>query len=171
MSNASPLSAVLSVGPDACHESRVWLATVADLALAPAYYACPDGRWLLWLAARAGVDRRRIVLAACACAELALVHVPAGEDRPRRCIEVTRAWCRGEASLEEVRAARMEARAATADAAYATVAAYAAYAAATAPADAAYAYAYADAAYAAARLENRERLQKAVNAKFKELLK
>lgn len=64
-----------------------------------------DGFWLLWTAFLIGVDRRLVVEAACDCAETALVHVPAGEDRPRLCIETARAWCRGEATLDEVLAA------------------------------------------------------------------
>jgi hypothetical protein len=111
-----------------------------------------------------------LVLASCDCAELALVHVPDGEDRPRRAIETARAWAGGggNVSLDDVRQAANAAYAA-ADAAYAAyaaayaanaayaAAAYAAYASAYAAADAANAataaayaaYAAADAAYAA----------------------
>jgi len=101
---------------------------------------------MLWLAIRAGVDRRLVVLAACGCAEPALVHVPAGEDRPRLAVETARRWARGKATIEEVRSASAAAYAAYA-AAYAAYAA--AYAAASAAASAA-AYAAADAAAAAA---------------------
>lgn len=115
---------------------------------------CDRGDWLLWLVARAGVDRRLVVLAACDCAETALVHVPAGEEQPRIAIEAARRWVRGEVSTEEMRAAVYDVRAAydacsvhDAASAYATTAAYdaaAAYAAseaATAAADAEYTYA------------------------------
>jgi hypothetical protein len=90
------------------------------------------------------VDRRRIVLAACAVAESSLKYLPAGEDRPRVAIETARRWARGEATLKEVRdasdaayAARAAARAA-ADADDAAAARSSASAAAARAADAAY---------------------------------
>ena len=97
---------------------------------------------MLWLAARADVRRQEVVLAACACARLALPHVLAGEMRPLRAIETAEAWAQGEAgvTLTDVRRA-----AAAAAAAYAAAAAAAAYAA-----DAAAYAAYAADAYAAA---------------------
>lgn len=101
---------------DACQEARVW---VGDRDLATAWRECARGDWMLWLAARAGVDRRLVVEAACDCAEAALVHVPAGENRPRVAIETARRWSRGEATVEEVRRA-------AADAADAYAASYAA---------------------------------------------
>lgn len=117
----------------ACAPSLEWL---QSRTLAEVWEQCERGDWLLWLAAKAGVDRKRLVMAACACARLALVHVPSGEERPRIAIETAESWCRGEANIEQVREARRNA------------AAYAAYAYAAA---AAAAYAAADAAYAAAR--------------------
>ena len=141
-----------------CGEALDWLRTERHPDLATAWAACHRGDWMLWLAGRvAGPpgDARRVplVLAACDCAELALVHVPAGEDRPQIAVATARRWARGEATLDEVRTAADAADAyaaayAAVDAAY--YAAYAAaYAAADAAADAAAAAAYA-AAYAAA---------------------
>jgi len=69
--------------------------------------------------------------------EMASFPWPEGDDRPRRAIETARAWIRGEASIDEVRAA--------ANAAYAAYAANAANAAANTAANAA-AYAAANAA-------------------------
>jgi hypothetical protein len=106
---------------------------------------------MLWLLARTGADHRELVLAACDCAETALIHVPAGEDRPRQAIETTRAWCRGEATIEQVRKARdAAAEAAAAEAAWATArAAWASSEAAWAVEEAA--WAPSEAAWAAAR--------------------
>ena len=134
---------------NACKDARQW---AADKTLHEVWTACERGDWLLWLAGRMDGKpgwhtRQQIVLAACACAETALQYVPVGEDRPRKAIETARAWTRGEASLEQARAA---ARAADAAAyAAAAYAAYAAYAAGAAGAAGAAARA-ADAAYAAA---------------------
>ena len=120
----------------ACSDARTW---VGHKSLRCAYRTCERGDWMLWLAGRVGVDRNVLVLAACACARLALVHMPAGEGRPLAAIETAERWARGDASvsLEDVR-----------QAAYA---AYAAYAAAYANANA---NAYAYAAYAAANAAN-----------------
>lgn len=125
----------------ACDEALEW---VGRRSLQTAWRLCERGDWMLWLAAHVGVDRRLLVRAACDCARLALVHVPAGEDRPRLAIEAAERWCDGLATIEDVRAS---ASAAYAAAAYAYSAyAYSAYAAAESAASAA---AAAYAAYAA----------------------
>ena len=117
--------------------------------------ACERGDWMLWYLGKVDVNRRRLVLAACNCARLALPHIRAGEQRPRLAIETAERWARGDATvtLAEVRAAA-DAAYAYADAADAADAAYAyaAYAYAAAAADTAdAAYAAADAYAAAAR--------------------
>lgn len=103
--------------------------------LRTAWETCDQANWMLWLAGRV-MDHESVVAAACDCAELALMYVPAGEDRPRQCIEVTRKWCRGEATLDEVWIAKNIAKNAAfyaaADAAVAAAVAAAAAAAAAA---------------------------------------
>jgi len=112
---------------------------------------------VLWLAAKAGVDRKLTVMAACDCAELALRHVPDGEDRPQKAIEAARAWClcpNNEAARDAAGAARDAAWAAGAAAWAAGDAAWAARAAgaaAWAAAEAAEAAGAAEAACDAAR--------------------
>ncbi len=131
------------IGLGACHEAIEW-ARGYDTPGA-AWAACERGDWMLWLYGRlAGPpwsdSRKPLVLACCECARLSLKYVPAGEDRPRVCIETVERWTRGDATREDVCAA----------AAYASAAAAAAYAAAYASAAAAYASAAAAAAYASA---------------------
>ena len=128
---------------DACEDGIKWY---NDQDSYTAWRSCQRGDWLLWVAAKLGVARPLIVLAACDCAELLLKHVPSGELRPRAAIEAARRWCAGEADSAEVGSAARSARAAAYAAAYAAYAADAARAAAYA-ADGAYAAAYA--AYAA----------------------
>jgi len=112
-----------------------------------AWETCKQGDWLLWIAGSLDIDRKLLVLAACACVRRALKYIPAGEDRPRIAIETAEAWTRGEATIEQVRTAADAAAHAAADAA-----AYAATdAAAHAAADAA-AYAATDAAAHAAHV-------------------
>jgi hypothetical protein len=138
----------------ACSEAKNW---VGDKTINQAWAECPRADWMMWLLGSM-IDkpgwptRQQVVLLACDCAETALKYVPEGEDRPRQAILTTRAWARGEASIEQVRAAAYAAYAYVANAAYAAyAAAYAANAAARAAYDAAYAAAdAADAARAAA---------------------
>ena len=129
----------------ACSEARKW---AEGKTLDEAWATCPRGDWMLWLAGKAGVERKTVVLAACACARLALKHVPKGEKRPLAAIETAEAWARGDngMTLDMVRKAARAAAYAYAASTYAA-AAYAAYAASAA----AYAASAADAdAYAAA---------------------
>ena len=92
----------------ACTESLEWL---SDRDLDTAWAECPRGDWLLWLTAKAGIDRKRLVMSACSTAREALRFVPEGEDRPRIAIETAEAWCRSEATIEQVREARWNAAA------------------------------------------------------------
>ena len=129
---------------DACREAVEW---VNRKSLKTAWAKCEQADWMLWLAGRLEIDRKVLVLCACDIAETALKHIPDGEDRPAKAIEVTRAWVDGKATIQEVREARKSAYAAAYAAATATDAADA-YAAVTDAAYAAYAAAN-DAAYAA----------------------
>ena len=149
----SPRSAwvALLVAMSACKEALAW-ARARPKTTSPeaAYLACERGDWLVWLLgalhARGVLTRQTLVLAVCAAARTALPHLKGrpAEAAALASIETTERWCRGEATLDEVRAARDAAASGRAKA-WAYDAAYAAYAAA----DAADAAAAADAAYAA----------------------
>ena len=139
---------------NACRNALTWARK--QKSARAAWRDCERGDWMLWLLGRQagapGSDaRRNLVLAACACARLALPYVKESDDHPRVAIETAEAWARGGTgiTLDQIREAAAYAAYADADAAYAAAAAaYAAYAAADAAAAAAYA-AYADAAAAA----------------------
>ena len=96
----------------ACGEARDWVASEIERgsSIADMWDRCPRGDWLLWLAGNAGVERKRLVLAACACARLALPYTT--DPRVLRCIETTEAWTRGDATIEQVRAEQVRAEAA-----------------------------------------------------------
>jgi hypothetical protein len=151
-------------GLGACREALEWVEAGGYTDLDSAWAACPRGDWCLWLHGRVtpsapwSDERKPLVAAAVACARLALPVYAArypGSDRVRRCLDVTEAWCRGEATAGEVREAR---RGAYADAAAAAYAFDAAAAAADADAAAfAAAFAAADAAFAAAAAAAAER--------------
>jgi hypothetical protein len=91
---------------DACDEAIAWVESSRRKLAAKIWDDCERGDWMMWIAARAGVDRKLIVSAACLCAREALKYVKPGEDRPRIAIETAERWVRGEATIEEVRAAR-----------------------------------------------------------------
>lgn len=59
----------------ACRDACEWIAGLPRMSAKRAWETCERGDWLLWITARAGVDRRLVVLAACECARLSLVHV------------------------------------------------------------------------------------------------
>jgi hypothetical protein len=100
-----------------CSAALAWVRTAGHSDdLAAAWLTCQRGDWLLWFAAKRGVDRKIIVRAACECARLALHH--AKSPTVLACIETSEAWTRGKATIEQVREAR-----------YAAYAAYDAYAA------------------------------------------
>lgn len=86
----------------ACRAAQEWAAGKTP---EQAWNECPRGDWMLWLAGMLDIDRKVLVRATCACARLALPHVPAGETRPLKALETAEAWTRGEATLEDVRAA------------------------------------------------------------------
>ena len=125
---------------DACREAREW----ADRkTLSEIWGQCPRGDWMLWLARRAGVDKRTMTAAKADCA--ATIKHLMKDPRSIKALETAQAYGRGEATDDELAAA--------ADAAYAAAAAdaaYAAYDAAAAAAAAADDDAYAAAASAAA---------------------
>ena len=116
---------------DACSSAVEW---AHGKSLHVVWNTCNHGDWLLWLAGKMAdkkgwPTRKQLVLAACACAELALKYVPKSEERPKQAIQIARAWARGKATIEEVRKAASAAYAASAacSAAYAAYAASAAY--------------------------------------------
>ena len=106
---------------EACSEAVAWAKTQPSYA--KAWEACTRPDWILWLYGRALGKRstKPMVRAACDIAETVLKYVPAGEERPRKAIEVTRAWCAGKATREDVDAASAAAWAAARDAQLAIV--------------------------------------------------
>ncbi len=117
---------VLLIKLEACNSAVDWY---NDRPSDQAWQDCPRGDWMLWIATRLGVDHKLLVAAVCDCIDTILHHVPDDELRPRQAIETVRRWIKGEASLNEVRAASDAAsNAATSYAAYnaANAASYAA---------------------------------------------
>jgi len=135
-----------------CSDALDWVAKRKNAK--EAWQNCERGDWMLWLLGKLCKtlpQRKKLVLATCACVRPALQYVKAGEERPLKTIETAEAWAKGDTriTLQMVRDAAAAA-AAAADAAYAAAAAAAAYAAA-------------DAAYAAAAAAREKSLKQSAD--------
>jgi hypothetical protein len=100
----------------ACTSALGWIDDLPDLSPKQLWVSCSEPAWMLWLAGRANVDLKLLVLIACDCARSVLHLVPDGEHRPRLAIEAAEAWCRGESTREQVLAASWASSADAADA-------------------------------------------------------
>ena len=105
-----------------CPEAVVFAET--HKTLGAAWTACARGDWMLWYAGKVAggptsAGRRKLVLAACACARKTLKHLAKGERRPLAAIRTAERWARGErgVTLAQVDAAAYVANAAAANAA------------------------------------------------------
>ena len=162
---------------EACFDAVEWAKYYPSFEAA--WNACHRGDWMLWIAAKLGVDKRKLTLAKGRCAET-VIHLMK-DERSVAAVKASIAYGNGKISEQQLKNAYADAAAAAADAADAAYAACAAYVAADADAYAAYvaadaadaadaasyaaaaaddAYAYAAAAYAAyadARKENQQK--------------
>ena len=122
----------------ACSDAVAWVKSTRCPSLETAWKKCQRGDWMLWYAGKksgpVGDERRKkLVLAACECARLALPiwekRCP-DDKRVRDCIETAEKWARNEATLEALQVSRRNCWAAyyaePADAADSSAAAYAA---------------------------------------------
>ena len=91
----------------ACKEAVAW---AEGREWPAAWQECERGDWMLWLCStKSWPERKAIVRVACDCAELVLPiyeNNHPNDSRVRDCIETTRKWTCGEATLEDVRNAR-----------------------------------------------------------------
>ncbi len=125
---------------DPCPEAVEWAKSYESPD--DAWAKCKRGDWMLWVAGRLSEDansasRKKLVLAACKCARLALPYVRPGETRPRAAIDLTERWANGDQSVT------LEMVGGAARAAWDAGAAMAAWDAARAAGDAAWAAAWA----------------------------
>lgn len=150
----------------ACSDAVEWLEREKFQTSQMAWDKCDRGDWMLWLLGKLSGkpqsdSRKKLVLATCACARLALPYVVKGEERPLRAIDTAEKWARREdgVTMKDVQNAAAAAEHAAYDVAYdaaddaaAYFASYAAYYAAyTHYTTEAASYAAEAASYAAAR--------------------
>jgi len=65
-----------------------------------AWRECPRADWMLGIAARLGVERRAIVLAAAGCARTSFDQLPPDESRAEAAVAAAEAWASGQESTE-----------------------------------------------------------------------
>jgi hypothetical protein len=82
----------------ACRKGLEWAAHHDDLL--DAWWACPRGDWLLWLAVKLGLERRIVVFAACEVARLALPFTD--DERPRTAIILAEQLASGDRAVDMV---------------------------------------------------------------------
>ena len=85
------------IAMDACSEAVAW---IGDRTLPEAWAECKQPRWMFWWLGRCGVERQKLVLAACACARLALAHARGPEAL--LAIEAAEGWARGAIDIKKV---------------------------------------------------------------------
>ncbi len=88
-------------GASTFSEGRTWL---------DAWEECSRADWLLFEAARAGVDLKSIVLAACDLCLDVFRAVSLEEAAPLDMVETAQKWARGKVSIQEVSASKIRAR-------------------------------------------------------------
>jgi hypothetical protein len=110
----------------ACQESIIWIEENNIQSLEEAWNACEQGDWLLWMAKKLGVDKRKLALCGALCAHTVVQYMQ--NTRSRNAVRIAFLWGRGKATDEQLMAA---ADAAGVDAFYTDWAARAAFYAAT----------------------------------------
>ena len=90
---------------DACPEALDWASSQKG-SFQESWDKCERADWMSWLLNTTGSDHKKMVLVSCEIARTVLKYVPNNEKRPLEAIQVTEAWVRGEATLDEVRRAR-----------------------------------------------------------------
>jgi len=95
-----------------CSSGEDWIVGSCGQNTYNLYRICNRGDWLLWLAVRLEIDRKKIVEAACDCAEQTMKYVNDPQKRPQNAIRVARLWLLDKATLEEVKVAAAAAAAA-----------------------------------------------------------
>ena len=93
----------------ACPEAKKWARSAKQEYATGIWDLCDNPYWLLWLAERACVGRKKLVEVAVALSQEVLPLVPRTETRPRIAVEAARKWTRYEATIKETEAAARDA--------------------------------------------------------------
>jgi hypothetical protein len=95
---------------NACKESIRWIKQNNIQSLEKAWNICERGDWLLWMATRLSIDRRKLVLCAALYAHTIVQHME--DARSRDAVRIAFLWGRGKATDVELEKASDDAYAA-----------------------------------------------------------
>lgn len=87
----------------ACQESIIWIEENNIQSLEEAWNACEQGDWLLWMAKKLGVDKRKLALCGALCAHTVVQYMQ--DPRSRNAVRIAFLWGRGKATDEQLMAA------------------------------------------------------------------
>jgi len=92
---------------EACKESIKWIKQNNIQSLENAWYACERGNWLLWMAEKLKVDKRKLVLCAALYAHTVMQYME--DARSRDAVRIAFLWGRGKATDVELEKASADA--------------------------------------------------------------
>lgn len=94
----------------ACSSSIQWIEEKNIQSLEEALYVCDRGDWLLWMATKLNVDKRRLVLCAALCAHTVIKYMQ--DPRSRNAVRIAFLWGRGKTTYAQLEKAKTKALAA-----------------------------------------------------------
>jgi hypothetical protein len=90
----------------ACKESIKWIKQNNIQSLEDAWNICKQGDWLLWMATKLKVDKRKLVLCAALCAHTVVQYMK--DPRSRNAVRIAFLWGRGKATDKQLEAAKTD---------------------------------------------------------------
>jgi hypothetical protein len=93
-----------------CRSSLLWIAEKNIQSLEEAWNICERGDWLLWMATKLNVDKRRLVLCAALCAHTVIQYMK--DSRSRNAVRIAFLWGRGKTTYAQLEKAKTNALAA-----------------------------------------------------------
>jgi hypothetical protein len=94
----------------ACDLSIQWIEEKNIQSLEEAWNTCKRGDWLLWMATKLNVDKRRLVLCAALCAHTVIQYMQ--DPRSRNAVRIAFLWGRGKTTYTQLEKAKTNALAA-----------------------------------------------------------
>ena len=88
----------------ACDSSIQWIEEKNIQSLEDAWYTCERGTWLLWMATKLNVDKRKLVLCGALCAHTVIQYMQ--DPRSRDVVRIAFLWGRGKTTDEQLSYAR-----------------------------------------------------------------
>ena len=88
----------------ACSQSIEWIEENNIQSLEEAWHTCGRGDWMLWMAKKLRINKRKLVLCGALCAHTVVEYMQ--DPRSRNAVRVAFLWGRGKATDAQLKAAR-----------------------------------------------------------------